>query len=60
MQKLNNNILKILIKALLNQITIIQKEKLKSNLEMVIRLIKNDLKDINKKNQKFIMKINKY
>ena len=40
----------MLMKTLLNQITIIQKKELKSNLKMIIRLIKNDLKNINKKN----------
>ena len=50
MQRLNNNILKMLMKVLFNQITIMQKKKLKSNLKMIIRLIKIDLKDMNKKN----------
>ena len=38
------------MKTLFNQITIMQKKKFKSNLKMIIRLIKNDLKDMNKKN----------
>ena len=50
MQRLNNNILKMLMKTLLNQITIMQKNESKLNLKMIIRLIKNDLKDMNKKN----------
>ena len=60
MQRLDNNILKMLMKALLNQITIMQKNESKSNLKMIIRLIKNDLKDMNKKNQKFMIEIDKY
>ena len=60
MQKLNNNILKMLMRALLNQITIMQKNESKSNLKMIIRLIKNDLEDMNKKNQKFMIEIDKY
>ena len=60
MQRLNNNILKMLMKTLFNQIIIIQKKKSKSNLKMIIRLIKNDLKNMNKKNQEFIIEIDKY
>ena len=50
MQELNNNTLKMLMKALFNQITTMQKKKSKPNLKMIIRLIKNDLKDMNKEN----------
>ena len=50
----------MLMKILFNQITIMQKNESKSNLKMIIRLIKNNLKNMNKKNQKFMIEINKY
>ena len=37
-----------------------QKNNSKSNLKMIIRLIKDNLKNMNKKNQKFMIEINKY
>ena len=60
MQRLNTNILKMLMRALFNQIIIIQGKKSKSNLKMTMQLIKDDLKDMNKENQKFMIEINKY
>ena len=50
----------MLMKVLFNQITIMQKKESKSNLKMIIQLIKKSLKDMNKKNQKFMIEIDKY
>ena len=58
MQRLNNS--KMLMKVLLNQITIMHKERSKSDLKMTIRLIRDDLKDIDKENQEFMIEIDKY
>ena len=50
----------MLIEVLLNQIIIMQKKRSKSNLKMIIRLIKDGLENMNKKNQKFMIEIDKY